>query len=381
MSFPFVAPADIRDYAKSLGWSLLPEAVKDRLFVLTHPELRPRQIVIPMDTSAPDYLEAVRLAVQKLADLHGLPLADVFMAVQTAREDTLRYRILSTRREVETLPLAFAAAFLQGTVQMLMASACTVLKPQVHHPRLHRNEAQQVVDHARLHQTERGSFVLNVSCPMNALDEKIPSPLHEENLPFVRMTTLAMNQALQELINGVKAGKLDELVARTKSSEAPLLSSNFCDAVTQLYDEGVRNDVELSFFWAANTPPPRARTVRDHIRIKREYFDRIAEVQHMLRPAASGQGRNFVGTVERLKGHIDKDGRRSGEVILSISLTKDETTLAKVELSPDDYEKASQAHLTNGAHVKVRGRLHPGRQPRLLSDIRHFEVIMPPPPG
>ncbi len=54
-----IAPTDLRDYAKAKGWGLLKEAAKDRLYVLTNPSFDRRQLVFPMDTTAPDYTEAL----------------------------------------------------------------------------------------------------------------------------------------------------------------------------------------------------------------------------------------------------------------------------------------------------------------------------------
>jgi hypothetical protein len=369
-------PADIRDYARSLGWSLVPEAVQDRLLVLAHPELRHRQIAIPMDIGAPDYDEAVQLALRKLAELHGLPLARVILAVQNAREDTLRYRISSTSWSMDSLPLPFAASLVPAAQQMLMASACTVLKPQLHHPRLHRSEAQQVVDTARFNQTERGSFVFSVSCPLNALNLQIPAP--GGALPFVRMTTWTIHRALQALVDAVELDTLDRLVEETKNSERPILSSNLCEAVRRLHDDAMRNDVEVSFTWAASAPLPHGSAVRQSIRIQADYFERIEDVQRALRATERHQEDTFIGTVERLDGEMDEDGRRSGDVTVALLLREGESVRAKLTLDPDDYETAARAHLTRGAYVRVTGRLHPGRQPRQLADLQRFEVIMPP---
>lgn len=376
MTFSALAPTDARDFATSLGWEVLPEALKHRRYVLTHPDMPYRQLMIPMDASVPDYGEAMQIAMEKLAELHGLSLGHVIMAVWTAREDTLRYRITSARWSMNSLPLSFAASLLQGAQQMLMASACTVLKPQAHHPRLHRSEAQQVVDSARFNQTERGSFVLSVSCPINALDVQVPLPLHEDAMPFVRMTTLTINRALQALVEAVEADTLDRLIDDIKRSEKPFLSSNLCEAVTRLHDDGIRNDVELRFAWAANTPLSSKYPVRDIIRIQGDYFGRIEEVQRELRATERHQEDTFIGTVERLDGEMDADGHRSGDVIIALLLREGESVRARLTLSPEHYEAAAKAHLTQGAYVRVTGRLHPGRQPRLLSDIRHFELLL-----
>ena len=66
-----IAPTDLRDYAKAKGWVLVKEAAKDRLYVLTNPSFDRRQLVFPMDMTAPDYAEAVMLVVEKLAVLEA----------------------------------------------------------------------------------------------------------------------------------------------------------------------------------------------------------------------------------------------------------------------------------------------------------------------
>ena len=53
-----IAPTDLRDYAKAQGWTLLLEAAKDRLYVMNHPRFERRQLVFPMDTTAPDLSHA-----------------------------------------------------------------------------------------------------------------------------------------------------------------------------------------------------------------------------------------------------------------------------------------------------------------------------------
>lgn len=60
----FIAPTDVRDYAKDQGWNLVKEAAKDRLYVMTNPRFELRQLVLPMDTTAPDYSEAIMLVVE-----------------------------------------------------------------------------------------------------------------------------------------------------------------------------------------------------------------------------------------------------------------------------------------------------------------------------
>jgi hypothetical protein len=66
-----ISPTNLRDYAEKQGWVLLNEAEKDRLYVMTNPKFERRQLVFPIDTTAPDSSEAVMIVVNKLAAMEN----------------------------------------------------------------------------------------------------------------------------------------------------------------------------------------------------------------------------------------------------------------------------------------------------------------------
>ena len=49
-----IVGTELRDFLKSQGWQMLDIALRDRLFVFNHPEHVRRQLVYPMDHTAPD---------------------------------------------------------------------------------------------------------------------------------------------------------------------------------------------------------------------------------------------------------------------------------------------------------------------------------------
>ncbi|NCQ29061.1 MAG: hypothetical protein GW802_16780 [Armatimonadetes bacterium] len=373
-----IAPTDLRDYAKAHGWVLVPEAIADRLYVLCHPDLGQRQLVFPMDTTAPDYRESVTRIAGKLAGIEARPVEAVLASLQELRDDTLRIRIHVESNAEASLPLGFAASVVAGAQQLLLSAACTVVNPQAHHPRLGRTEAQQLVDAAQFRHTEHGSFVLKVSCPVNALDAQLPLLLPDEVCaPFVRRATIVLDRAVRELVGAIEADTVPDLVDRTRQAEAPWLSSNLCEALTRFHDDQVGNSVELSISWAATTPVLQEIAGAPSIRIQEDYFPRIDEVHRALRPGEEENEDTFVGTVERLDGEMQPDGRRAGEVVLALLLPDAETVRARTSLSADQYADADKAHMTDNAYVKVKGRLHPGRQPRSLTDVATFEPLWP----
>jgi len=370
-----IAPTSLRDYAKAQGWTLLKEAAKDRIYLMTNSQFGHRQLVFPMDTTAPDYSEAIELVVEKLAAIENRSPKAVFKSLLEVGDDAIAFRITTQRPDERSLPLAFVGEMVTGAQQLLLASACTVLRPQSHHPRLNRAEAQQLLEMARFRHTQPGSFVLNVSCPVQGLDVQAPLLQDEVEAPFVRRTTLALRRSLGELVNAIETDALEAFVDSAKKSPSPIISSNLCEALARFEDESLKNSVEIGVTWAASIPKPPEEKQVSVVRIQHDYFPRIEEVRRELRSNEQHLEDVFIGTVERLDGEMGPDGKRSGEVVFSILTSEGEQVRVKANLSSGQYADADKAHMTEGVFVKVAAKLHPGRQPRQLSDIESFELI------
>lgn len=372
-----IAPTELRDFLKSGGWTVVEEALGARLYAFVNDAFPRRQLIFPMDLSAPDYDDSIVGVYEKLADLTGQTVAELRNRTQSIKDDVLRLRVYTHGNEDHVLPLNFAATLVQNTEKLLKAAACTVLRPRAHHPKLSLSDAVHLVERVRFAQTEAGSFVLRVACPLHAIESQGSLPSEDPDAPFVRQVTACVQRGLSRLATAIEADRLDALVDDMKRAAAPVLSSNLCEAVSGMHDEIVGNSLDVGFDWSALHPVKDA-ALRRTVRIQRDYFARIEEVRRELRAVERHEEGPFIGTVERLDGDLNPDGLRSGEVILSLLLPdEDETVRARAMLSAEDYRKASQAHMTNNAYVRVLGRLRPGRQPRQLTDVTRFEVITP----
>ncbi|QYG04811.1 hypothetical protein [Janthinobacterium sp. PAMC25594] len=369
-----LGPTDVRDFLKSQGWSVLDDALKDRLYVMSNVHFPRRQLVFPMDQFAPDYADSLKLVVERAAEFSSNSYQQIVSKIQSIKDDVLRLRVAFDGDD-SALPLSFASAFVQNTEKLLKAAACTVLRPRTHHPRLTLSEAAQFVDQTRFGQTELGSFVLHVACPINALALQGMLEFDGPEAPFVRSVTSNLYNALSQLAGAIEADTVDQLVDKLKASEMPLISSNLCEAISSMHDEKINNRLDLSFDWSLLRRPTFLISNRA-ISFQRDYFSRIEEIRQELRSAELDQVDTFIGTVEALEGEMGGDGRRYGVVVLSLLLREEgESVRARTSLSPDDYEKAQAAHMQHGAYVSVTGRLRPGRQPRQLKDVSSFQIL------
>lgn len=369
-----ITPTDLRDFAKAHGWHQLSIGLDKGIFVLSNPAFEKRQLIFPINSDAPDYLDAVSLVLDKLSETQNKPVADVVSALQEQHDDTIRYRIADSRKGEEYIPLSYAVSALNGAKEMLLSAACTVLKPQIHHPRLSRSEAQELVDRSRFRHTEQGSFVIKVSAPVRSME--IEGNLYDHNIPFVRQTTLAINNGLTKLIQAIQTDTLTQLIDESKTSAVPELSSNLCKSVMNFKEDRNDFDLFLDFTWAGVIPMANVTPVHNTIKIQKEYFSRIDDVRRELKSAEEQHMEDvFVATVEHLAGDIGPDGRRAGEVVLNL-YKEAEIVRARVNLTPDNYAIADASHMRANSYIKVKGKLRPGNQPRSLTEVSLFELIL-----
>lgn len=366
-----IAPLELRDYLKSRGWTLVQDdrIMQRRLYLLQNPDYPLRQLMFPMSIESPDYEEMVTLAVSKIAEIEGREFNDVVRDLLVTSDDCISLRVTDGNASVGSsgIPLTFATSLLSAATNMLLASACTVLRPQRHHPRLSLTNATELLNSSVFRHTQQGSFVLNVSCPV------ITDNLFEE--PFARRATHTLYESLQKIVQAIETDTEAYLVQSLLDTPDPVISSNVCDAIVQMHDATVGNSIDVSFSWSSAIQRPSTQGYVSRVRIQHDYFRKIEQIGVQLRSDEPPVNGAFVGTVEALNGAIGSQGRREGEIILSLLIDGGPPVRARMSVSPEWYEIADKVHMHPGMFVKVIGELYPGRQPRTLANITGFELV------
>ena len=186
------------------------EGINGKIAVYRNPEAPLRQLVVPQDEQLDDYTDRIAEAMQRLAEFEKRPVREVLNQLLLPPADVLRFREVSPEAEAGLLPLNHAARMrLQNGVIVAcyraLASWCRV--PTIHGSQRAHRDGSFRCRACRLGQTERGSFVLTVACPLD-LQAGLFGPNGE---PFTRRVTVLLMAALQDLSQGIDAARLDAL--------------------------------------------------------------------------------------------------------------------------------------------------------------------------
>lgn len=364
-----VSPNDARAYARSRGWEKVPNVKGNYTVFRLSPE-KLDQIIVPADNRIDDYADRVQDMVYRLAEVEDRLPIQVLSDVLNHDADIFRCRVINPQTELGSLSLNDATSMLDGIRRSLLSAAHSVIHPQTYHPRLSRREATQLIQACRFQQTERGSFVVAVSCPLRAVD--FPQhTLFGESDSFTRSTTRYLQRSLSQLSHSIQEDSLEEIVE--PNSGSPIVSANLCDALLRLRPESEESELELSVSWAASSSPESRPHESEPIRFTADDFLVVEDIYLRLAPDPQPHSDMFLGVVDELRGSTNSSDQREGDVVLSLYL-QHEIIRARVELSPDWYEVANRSHMEN-LPVVVRGSLRRGRKLSRLTNLKLFKLL------
>ena len=382
-----VSPAAVRRYAIAQGWQRV-EGVNGKIALYRDPRSDLDQLIIPLDPGMDDYGTGMTDVIARLAERSGLLPIQILDDLFNSGCDVLRFRLDEPDSRRGSIPLTQSISLLGAAERALLSAACSVIQPQTFHPRLSRAEAEQLVKACRVGQTERGSFVLKIACPLDGFDletvvskptplfDKIPEPepqpgSHGGSEPFARKVTSLLMRSLGRIVGAIDSDKTDSLLVDQPGQ--PILSVNLCEALLAMQPTGDGSQLGVQTNWSRSFTAPPDNEVPRSVLLRSDVFPEIEKVALALRPSKDPKLSNFIGLVDSLMGNPDPDRRVEGDVVFLL-FDADETIRARATLNADDYHIAWQAHGAAG-FVSFRGKLIRERRSYRLEEISHLKQV------
>lgn len=372
-------PLKIRRYLESRGWKQMPTK-KDRMLSFTNPTDKYAHFYLPLETETPVFLRGIEEIIRVLAQFEKRPESEIVTNLVYPDNDIVRYRIRSDRADRGTLSLSVIHQLTKSVIRSLTAAVCDVVSPKRHHPRLQLRESDTFLENAQFAQTERGSFVFKILCPLDDIDTPAPplSELREKKIPRNRQVTSHLMHTVENLISAIDSGQEGQFVDRVKTNIATeRVSADFCRAIAdiQIWDDV---SLELSTQWAPVLEKPDAPNC---VEIKRNYFSIISKIADAIMPPSQELAPEvLIAVVDECKGEINDDGDREGMVVLKVFNNEGEDFKAHVVLNSEQYKIANDAHIGGEKHyLLLQGKLRRKSRSNEIVEITRFEPVIVPP--
>ena len=376
-----IQPDFLEVYATATGWSRV-DGKQDSYSVYQHDLLPTDDLIIPLDRRYGDYARRMADAVVNIGQVGQRSSVEVLNDLLLP-SDRFKVKLESPDTEQGSISLSEGVALLSGTKKTLYASAMDEIEPAKFHARMQSGKAEAFVEACRLGQTEIGSYITNVICPLDLtfaedfsqiqlslIDYKNAEFASKVTKGFPRKVTSRMMFALSNIVQKIAHGATDSLLEAT--SEDELISGNFFDGLSNMLPSGTDAKLSIIANWSPVVSPgpsvPRIVTF-DH-----STFSIIADIGSRMRPTDAPEVMDFLGKVTSISGQENAENLMQGEVI--VSCYDDERIFkVKIRLSPKDFPVACDA-LKLGKYVRFIGTLmHDNKRVNWINNYEKFVVL------
>ena len=360
-----VTPHALRVYVEAHGWRKV-ESYGDIGDVYAYGRESP-EIVVPMSPHFADYSLRLGQMVTILAHTEEREREAVLRDLSMADFDLVRVRLPESRADGSIL-LDTAVVMIRQSRNMLLAAACSALRPQPAFEVGKYPRAKSFVSDVRVGQTERGSFVINLLSP--ALPAFRPrtsdTPTAE---PFPRRVMNKLVSGLQATRESVDLGyhrRHDFAVFEYGVDNG--VSANLCDAVRGMLNKV--SGIDISVNWALTYPRPGEQAL---VHFHESDIPILKDASQTLKERQDRPNEHVVGYVNSLaRQRSDYRGRATIR-----SLIGDSMSSIRVDFGPENYHNIVDAH-GRRRMISVRGDLiRIGRQWTLVNP-RDLEILEDP---
>ena len=355
----------VHTYLVAHGWTKTGRYRVDRGDVYGRSDSR-ETVLVPASTRFADFPVRILQLAEIVGRTEDRRPSAVLADLSLAAVDLIRVR-LPRAHDDHSLDLDAGIDLLSGSRMLLLAAACSALRPQRRFRAGRHDRASAYLASVRLGQTEPGSFVVNLLVPV-APPLAEPDQTHLFEPPFER-------RANRTLVTGLRAAReATDLVNRGDGIQAfdqrvaDGVSANLCTAAATLIDVG--GGLEVSVSWALTRP---ASEEHDERRATVDFRPADAPVLHEAAQILSARqervDEHIEGYVSALaRAQSDPAGRATIKAVIDGALTS-----VKADFSPSEYTKITKAHDTRSS-VSLEGDLRREGHRWHLSNPRDLTV-------
>lgn len=307
-------------------------------------------VILPMENSFSDYDQVIMRFVSTLARLEGMTEKGIFNKLLNPSCDILKWRIADDTTFNGAISFASMGTNIDYIKDMLGAACLDMKSPNAYHSKLYTKEVQDQLSKYSFGQTEIGSYILNVLCPLGYYQYQLFDP-SEEQFPDSRR----INLRLLRNINRIQKSAEDCSQEMRDNVEVGNISVNFLSSLIGLYETNKDAELTISADWNPSVPLPESEIVSNVI-LKPRCLDRVMSVIEDFTPKEEQNiEKTYVGKIINIGAEAEVNNREMVDIKVAVIGENLRTMTVNVSLSYTDNITVVDQAFQTGADVKVTG--------------------------
>ena len=358
-----VTVRSLEAYLASQGWRKLePYGDAGYIFGL---DGESSELVVPSSPFA-DYERRIGEILETLSGIEERDSRAILRDVSLSEFDLVRVG-LPDATAYGSVPVPAGITLFQESRNLLLAAACSVVRPQRVFRAGSNQEASNYMDTVRFGQTEVGSFVANLLSPVP------PDLIGQADMstgvppePFARRVTSKLVSGLRSAREAVTLVDRGNGIGAFEEKLAQGVSANLCDAIGNLLDYENRQSLDVSVSWSLVRVPPEGRA---QVVFRKSDLSVLQEASRILKDRQERPNERLDGYVYSLaRGQRQRQGRVTLKAVVDGTMTS-----VRADFAPADYSRITEAHDQRRV-VSLEGDLRRDGQRWFLDNPRDLEV-------
>lgn len=360
---------EVSAFLRKMGWQEVEIRKNAAIFQFSR-DGRLWQANVPTRRGLRDYTSAMFEIVENLAEIYDKNEEQVLLELQYPVSDVVRIRLAGSDMRYGSISIEETLSLYQNTRLLVMASAMDMLSPRRHFTNS-TDEVRKFLNSCRFGQTEVGSYVISLICPMMQNTGR-QFTLFDNSFNEGSLTRRIMNKMItgaDQVKRAINAGDLEALVYRDDKESQDGVSINFLKALQGLGIHREEHSVDLEVQWCPTVTENRASVQK--VTLNHDYLAPINSVVTKWKSQVQNT-KSYCGRIKGTSSEPNVDKRIDGVIKIVYFDENGQQGVADVRLGKSDYDRAMEAHRL-GKFVFVKGKLTGQNKKKI--DCQEFTVL------
>lgn len=306
-------------------------------------------VLVPLSKEFSDYNYMVQMLLEQIAVVEGTSQRSLCTKLLNPSSDILHWHIDDLTTSKGEIPFGVMQSNIENIRNILATTCSNILSPSIYHSKINTQQVAKQMDLYRFGQTEVGSYILNLVCPLGNYQFKLFNPQVDE-LPLSRRINIKLLGDIANIQDSLTEGdsRADEMVS---SGE---VSVNFMNTLISLYDENKDSKVDISAAW--NSDVPIAKDTIQQVRLNPYFLDAVGQIAEKYTPQKEQYIlKTYYGKISQIIGDPKVENRDVITISVATIGEANQVQKVRVELNNHQYAQEVMAAFDSGSDVKVSG--------------------------
>lgn len=308
-------------------------------------------VLLPLVNTFDDNDDVVLRALSVIAKFEETSDINLYNRLTNPSYDFLRWRIAGESTVGGNIPFNSMSANIDFIKDMLGTACLDILSPAVYHAKVYTKEVNEQLSKYSFGQTEIGSYIMNVLCPLGNYQYQLFDPLVED-LPLARRINLNILNNIETVQRSVE----DNSQELNDNVESKIISVNFLSSLSEMYEENKDSQITLKADWNGDVPLIGNQDPISKVLLNPNCFERVMQtVETYIPKEEQNVMATFFGKITNIGAEAEIENRTVFDIKVATIGENLRTIYVTATLSYSEYFLLADKAFQEGADIKITG--------------------------